>query len=458
MKKFNAKGIKIGLLGIGSVYLMIGIVQQFFVNDLFKTSVIALAVSLFFILVKRDNKKLRVTFSLMAALNLSGLFYSYFTLLSFLGLTASLLGLVLVGLGLIKCYREQGKAIKKTLLTLSSFLLVFLGSTLSLTTIKPDITMGWLGTNLMGDGVTKFENIEMAEQQESMLANGTRLLSDIQYDKEVANGFLDIYQTTESSSEKKPTLIFMHGGGYSWGDKAGGDPNTSNSSFENTTTANFLAQGYNVVQMNYALAPEYPFPVAIKQLNRGLAYLVAHGEEYGLDMTNVVIGGGSAGGNLAGLLVNIQTNPRYGALLDENAAINPDYIKAVIFESSLLDNSQFGVTGSVLTDWIYTHLGRIYLEINELKTDDKIVTPSNVTEYVTENFPPSFISDGNTGSFGEQAFALNEKLTNLGVDAKLNYYSAEEAILHHGFEESGSEQAKETFKNMFDFLSRYVEK
>ncbi|WP_454193217.1 alpha/beta hydrolase [Paenibacillus sp. Marseille-Q7038] len=160
--------------------------------------------------------------------------------------------------------------------------------------------------------------------------------------------------------------------------------------------------------MNYALSLEYPFPIAIKQLNRGLAYLVNHGEEYDLDMTNIVIGGGSAGGNLAGLLVNIQTNPEYADVIDESAVINPEYIKATIFEGALFDNSKYGVTGSAIIDWCFTHLGRIYLETNELKTDNKTVTPSNVTDHVTENFPPSFISDGNTGTFDKQAFAINE--------------------------------------------------
>ncbi|WP_454193218.1 hypothetical protein [Paenibacillus sp. Marseille-Q7038] len=244
MKKFNVKGIKMGFVAMGSIYLIIGILQQFFVNYLFETSIIAVAASIFFTLLNKDNKRLIATFLTMAVLNILGLLFSdYFTLLSFLGLTASLLGLVLVILGLVEYYKEKGKIIKKILLTLSSFILIFLGSTLSLTTVRPDITMGWLKT-----GVTKLENKGIPEQQESILDNGTLLLSDVQYDTEVENGFLDIYYTTESTSEKKPTLIFIHGGGYIWGDKASGDPNAGNSSFDNSTTANFLAQGYNVVK------------------------------------------------------------------------------------------------------------------------------------------------------------------------------------------------------------------
>ena len=53
---------------------------------------------------------------------------------------------------------------------------------------------------------------------------------------------------------------------------------------------------------------------------------------------------------------------------------------------------------------------------------------------------------------------MTKKLDNLGVDTKLNYFPKEEASLAHGFEESGSKYAKETFQNMFKFLNKYVVK
>lgn len=322
-----------------------------------------------------------------------------------------------------------------------------------MTTIKPEMTISVFASAIMGSSP---ENITEALQKESTLEDGTVLISDIQYDSEDPNGFLDIYYTTNAKSVTAPTFLFIHGGGYAWGDKVSGDPNMAKEGSADLITTNVLAHGYNVVQINYALAPEYKFPVAIKQLNRGLDFLVQHGEEYGLDMNRIVISGGSAGGNLAGLLVNIQTNPDYAALIDESAVIDSDCIKGVYFMAALFDNSKFGCTGDPAVDWLFTQLGRLYLETDELKTDSDIVTPTNVTEYITENFPPAFISDGNSGTFDAQAYQVYEKLMELGVETRISYFPAYESKLGHGHEGSDTKYSRIIYKELFNFLDQYV--
>jgi acetyl esterase len=57
--------------------------------------------------------------------------------------------------------------------------------------------------------------------------------------------------------------------------------------------------GIAVVGVDYALAPEHPFPAAPEQGYAALTWLAEHGAEHGIDGTRIAIGGMSSGGNIA---------------------------------------------------------------------------------------------------------------------------------------------------------------
>ncbi len=464
--KSSKKALFCVLFGIA--YFLVGILQQYMVNSLCKTAGVGLVVSLLFalvLLVKKEEKikiclprddikraVLLILSCILAVMNLTGCFKDSFLMLSLLGITSFVMGIILTVSGLIAYFKNGRKIILKIVLPILSALLFSLCGVLSLTAISPATTTSVFGSAIMGSDSS---NVWDAEQKESILEDGTRLISDVRYDDQIPNGYLDIYYTNEEKYSKAPTFIFIHGGGYVWGDKVIGDPNMVREGPTDLITTNFLSQGYNVVQMNYALAPEYQFPSSIKQLNRGLKFLADNGTLYGLDMTNVVISGGSAGGNLAGLLVNIQTNPAYAEIVDESPSIDPEDIKAVYFLAALYDNHRFGVTGKSSVDWLFTQLGRLYLNTNEIKTDPE-VEKTNVTEYVTENFPPAFISDGNTGTFYDQAFDMYNTLRGFGVDSEICYFPSQEAVLNHGHEGNDTEYSRVMYQRLFEFLANYI--
>jgi len=57
-----------------------------------------------------------------------------------------------------------------------------------------------------------------------------------------------------------------------------------------------------VVAVDYALAPEHPFPAAIEQGLAVLDWVREHGEEHGIDPEKVALGGQSSGGAIAATL------------------------------------------------------------------------------------------------------------------------------------------------------------
>jgi epsilon-lactone hydrolase len=81
-------------------------------------------------------------------------------------------------------------------------------------------------------------------------------------------------------------FLLLHGGGYS-----SGSPRTHRKLAANLSRAAFA----RVLTPEYRLAPEHPFPAAIKDALRVYGWLL----EQGFAASNIVVGGDSAGGGLA---------------------------------------------------------------------------------------------------------------------------------------------------------------
>jgi len=87
-----------------------------------------------------------------------------------------------------------------------------------------------------------------------------------------------------------PVLIYLHGGGWVW---------NSIDTHDRTMRQYAAASGCAVLGPDYALSPEAVFPQALEEC-AGIARLVAtRGAEWGLDAARMVLGGDSAGANLA---------------------------------------------------------------------------------------------------------------------------------------------------------------
>lgn len=152
--------------------------------------------------------------------------------------------------------------------------------------------------------------------------NGQYLISEIKYDTEYPNSFLDVTYPDENREVDRPTLFYFHGGGFFAGSKNMGDPMAATEA--TALLDDICAAGYNIVNVDYALVPDYHFPVPLIQANRAFAYMQEHAEEYHLNMNNVVIMGSSAGAIMTSQLGSIITNPEYAKLLELRPYSNPN--------------------------------------------------------------------------------------------------------------------------------------
>ncbi|KAL8944127.1 MAG: hypothetical protein Q9216_000632 [Gyalolechia sp. 2 TL-2023] len=89
---------------------------------------------------------------------------------------------------------------------------------------------------------------------------------------------------------KHPVVINFHGGGFTIGSAT--DDRRWAGAVVKETAAIF-------VSVEYRLAPEHPFPVAVDDGLETVLHLAANSEEYGIDPQKMALSGFSAGGNMA---------------------------------------------------------------------------------------------------------------------------------------------------------------
>jgi acetyl esterase len=266
-----------------------------------------------------------------------------------------------------------------------------------------------------------------APPADSVRSDGMRVKTNVKFGADYPNSFLDIWYPSADTHVGRPTVIYMHGGGFfmgskDWGDPfAGGGPNGAL-----TEPIELIArQGFNVVNLDYALAPAYRYPIPLIQLNQAIDFLQVHSAEYGLDMTRVIIMGGSAGAQLSAQYGAVLADPAYAADVGIKPAIDPSHVKGLVLFSAPLKLSGFG--------WRMNAMMWAYLGTQDL-VNSRQVRQTDILAHITSAYPPTYITDGNQpDTFPEHAKAMSRLLTEKGVDHVFNYYEPSEARLGHDY-------------------------
>ena len=117
---------------------------------------------------------------------------------------------------------------------------------------------------------------------------------------------LDVYVPHLEADERPPLVVWIHGGGWSGGDKT-------------WLPMLFLTErGYAVASVQYRFTQVATFPAQIDDCRDALRFLRDHADEYGYDASRIGVMGESAGGHLAALLATTgaEHDVKPAALLD----------------------------------------------------------------------------------------------------------------------------------------------
>jgi acetyl esterase/lipase len=264
----------------------------------------------------------------------------------------------------------------------------------------------------------------LATEKMSKFNDNVILYSDVTYDSKYPNNTYSVYVTKEN----KGTFFYIHGGGLIVGDK--------NTYTQNMYLHQLVLAGFNVVTIDYALAPQHRNPISLIQVNEALKHFVKEAlSKYGIDPNKIVVGGDSAGAYLSGQLANLQTNEEYAKKLGIIPALSGTNIKLCGFVSisGLLDISRYADTGNIFYDWIFDVWGRSAFDECDYMISDTAKTYS-LLHNVTSSFPASYISDGNSCSFSLQGKDFVLELEGLGISVTSYFPDKSNGILRHDFE------------------------
>jgi len=200
-----------------------------------------------------------------------------------------------------------------------------------------------------------------------------------------------------------PTLVYLHGGGWSIGSPA---------THAKLTRQLSVGAGVVVVSVDYRLAPEHPFPTPLDDCVAAARWTHANIARWGGDPSRLTIGGDSAGGNLSAAVVN-------------------DLRRALEFRGALLIYGAFDVLGAwcdydrfapeedpVLPKKAMKLMLDAYFS-GGASNDDPRVSPLKAD---LSAFPPACLICGTWDPLFGDSLAFFEKLRANGREAELHRY------------------------------------
>lgn len=124
-----------------------------------------------------------------------------------------------------------------------------------------------------------------------------------------------------NASASLPVLVYFHGGGWVFGSVEEADP-----------VCRRLSNHFKciIASVDYRLAPEFPFPKPLEDAYEAVKWVSKNTYLFGGDKENILVGGESAGGNLAGA-VALMARDKNGPKLSAQLLIYP------VISASILD-------------------------------------------------------------------------------------------------------------------------
>lgn len=207
-----------------------------------------------------------------------------------------------------------------------------------------------------------------------------------------------------------PVLVYFHGGGWVW----------ANIDTHDRLTREY-ADGADVaiVSVDYALSPEAVFPQAIEECAAVVRYIAAQGAEWGLDGSRIVLGGDSAGGNLAfgtALLLRDTGGPALRGLLAIYPVCTDDF--------SLPSYSEFGAGLGLTAEKM-----NFYWGVYAPRAADRASPYAAPLRADPKDLPSTLVQLAEMDCLRSEGEAMAAKLQAAGVPTQLETYTG----VPHGF-------------------------
>jgi acetyl esterase/lipase len=217
------------------------------------------------------------------------------------------------------------------------------------------------------------------------------------------------------------------------------------------------AKGYTVVSINYALAPQNHYPGPVIQLGEVYEFLNSRPQRFpAIDLHRLIIGGDSAGAQIASQFTALQTNPELARSMQLGPIIPKEDLIATILYCGAYDLRHSYDSESWFGRFFVRQMGWAYFGIRDWRDTPQAAQASTV-DNVTPDYPATFITDGNSGSFEPDARKLEAKLREDGVYVDSLYYPAEHGTLGHEYQfDFSTPESMECYNRTLTFLDKVM--
>lgn len=251
--------------------------------------------------------------------------------------------------------------------------------------------------------------------------------------------YLDIYTPDGTGGGPRPVILWVHGGGF-----------ISSSAATVADYAILLAHsGYTVACLDYSLAPATRYPAPVRQGNAALRFLRANASRFGGDSARIVLGGDSAGAQIASQLAAVQTNDSLARAMGMTAALPSGVLQGVILFCGIYDMRTVGGTGfPALRTYLWAYTG-----VRDWKSYPAIDQLSTIVQ-VTPEYPATFLSVGDADPFRSQAAELATVLRRDAVPLTVLFWNGTGDHLNHEYQfDFDLPQARTAFQRALAFLA-----
>lgn len=202
-----------------------------------------------------------------------------------------------------------------------------------------------------------------------------------------------------NATDPVPAVIYIHGGGWVFGDKGGAV----------LMTLPYLKMGWAAVNVEYRMASVSKAPGAVEDCRCALRWVVRNAKEYHIDPNKLVVTGHSAGGHLSLMTGMLQGSDG----LDNNCPPNPGeaepHVAAIVNWYGITDVNDL-IQGPNTKNYAVMWLG-------SLADKEQQARRSSPLTYVRKQNPPIITLHGNADDVVPYSHAvrLHEALSKAGV-------------------------------------------
>jgi len=233
--------------------------------------------------------------------------------------------------------------------------------------------------------------------------------------------------------EKAPVFFDLHGGGFVLG----------SADMDEAMNIEFNRQvGCKVISIDYAKAPEFPYPVAVNQIYAVIKHVCENAERYSIDTQKMALGGHSAGGNLSTVIC-----------MKAKKAGNFQFVCQVL-DYPPLDLATNPLEKPRPKGSIPPSMALMFnaCYVDPAQAKDPYVSPVFATQAELEGLPPALFILAGKDSLHDEGLEYCEMLKAAEVLTECHDYP--NAV--HGFTYNSSADRTDALEKMVTFLGKYL--